>query len=249
MITQQQKEKILKIREQCTKCGPEHKGFLPVPGKPEAWYKCECTEKMGRIAKYYLAGIPEKYIDLELTDFLYDVPVRVSNYLKQIDKWIKRGVGLYLHGLNGSGKTFLMSQIAKRAIDAGYSVKFFKLNMFIDQTLKSTRDEQAAEFLQEVKDADLICVDEVEKIHVKYSMSTSVNQLAPVIYDDLFRSKSHDGQTTCVTSNCDLASLEKLYGPHLVSMFKEIMIAVEMNNSDIREAINEQNQRELDGEE
>jgi len=202
--------------------------------------KCECTIQSEQLAKYYNVGIPNKYIGMTWEDFVYKIPKNIYTYIKKIDYWINQGVGLYFHGPNGSGKTFLLAQMAKYISNSGYKVKFFKLDKIVSATIK---DDQ--EFLTQVREADVICIDEITKISKKRTQD-SLMSFSEVLYDTLLRDGSNEHQVVFCTSNISLDELEEIHGKHIKSLFNEMVIPTEVKNPDFRKKISNQYRQEFE---
>jgi DNA replication protein DnaC len=236
MISEDQRQKLLKIRLECPHCKGE--GVIAHDPNYMNVYLCQCHREIELKYKYYEAGIPEKFISTTPSDFLNKVPDRVVKYTRHLKKWFDRGIGLYLFGPNGTGKSLLSAEIAKYAIRQGYSVKFISLEHFLKATLENSSE------LDDIREADLIALEEIEKVY----KPTRDNSFADIIFDDFFRTRSNQRKVTCITSNCDLNGLKGVHGKHIVSLLKEDLITVEVEGKDFRENLAEELGEELDNE-
>jgi DNA replication protein DnaC len=236
MITNEQKEKLIKLKQDCPLCNGE--GVIPLKEDFFTVQICSCSKKISLYYKYYEAGIPEKFIETTPSDFLKEVPDRVKKYTRNIDKWITKGVGLYLWGDNGTGKSFLLAEIAKYVIRKNHSVKFLSLEHFLKLTFENSEE------LENIREADFIALEEIEKIY----KPDKENSYASVIFDDFFRTRSNRRKVTCITSNCELHKLKGIHGKHIASLLKEDLVPVEMNGNDFRDNIAELLGEQLDNE-
>lgn len=211
---------ILQIRKSCKICA----GLGAVSTGGGFYKKCECSLKQEKLIKYYYASIPEKFINLTKKDCVYQEIPPITNYIENIRNWITRGIGLYLYGPNGTGKTFILSMIAKAACDVSIATYFCSLEQFLHLILESRDNENIKNKLEYIKNCNLLCIDEIEKI---YKPSRDMS-FADIIFDDLFRTRSNDKKTICVTSNLSVESLKGIHGKHLVSLFLENIIPIEL---------------------
>lgn len=234
MITESQKNRLIQLRQNCTKCNGE--GVIPLKEDFSSVKQCTCSIAIARYYKYYEAGIPEKFITTTPADFLNEVPARVKKYTNNLDEWFKKGVGLYLWGPNGTGKSLLSAEIAKFAIRKGYSVKFLSLEHFLKLTFENSPE------LEEIRQADLIALEEIEKVY----KPQKDNSFADIVFDDFFRTRSNHRKVMCITSNCELKDLKGVHGKHIASLLKEDLIPVHVAGDDFREAIAQQLGKELD---
>ena len=185
-LPEHQQKRLLKIREDCTKCA----GTGPLGGwietSPGEGHYCDCIIKVKELTKYYRACIPEKFIEMSIKDYEYPVDPLLEKYIQNLDRWSNQGVGLYLFGPNGSGKSFWLSMVAKRACDQNKSVYFCSLEHFLKMIIDSQEDDSIKEDLEFIRECSLLCIDEVEKV---YKPSRELS-FAEIIFDDLFRRRN-----------------------------------------------------------
>lgn len=118
------------------------------------------------------------YIDAEIDKVSFgdftdpSVEVVVKNYVKQGNKHkiIKNGVGLFLYGLYGIGKTFIAAAIMKEYMRAGFSCQMIEASKLKD-TLASGNGYNAVPFddhqtmLERLRSVHLVVIDDIGKEH------------------------------------------------------------------------------------
>ena len=238
-----QQARLDKIRENCTKCP----GLKPLGGwietSPGHGHYCDCMLQVIELTKYFRAYIPEKFIEMTPTDYEFPINPLLEKYMDELGKWSDKGIGLYLYGPNGTGKSFWLSMIAKRACIQNKSVYFCSLEHFLKMIIDSQEDDDIKDDLEFIKNCDLLCIDEIEKV---YKPSRELS-FAEIIFDDLFRSRSNNKKAVCCTSNLPQKDLQ-VHGKHLISLFAETMVPVHLENTDFRKNIAEAIRKDILGE-
>jgi len=86
--------------------------------------------------KFKRAGIPQNYLDLSWKDFK-NTDIEGLNIAKDfariIDYLWKSGGGIWIHGANGTGKSFLSYMIAKTAVAKKYPLFVLLLQNILKQ--------------------------------------------------------------------------------------------------------------------
>lgn len=208
----------------CTKC--RDTGFA------ENGRRCECLKNM--ISKYI--GVNSNLTDImreqtfENFDFSLfakqpdlkgrSVSVIMKNIFKRAlefsETFEQTGANLFMYGSAGTGKTYLSSCIANKALGRGFSVyyqsAFGLLDMF--EKLKfgrydedeATQAEYAAKYAYDV---DLLIIDDVGTEFVTaYSSATLF---------DIINSRLIEGKSTVISSNLSPSKIDETYGARMAS--------------------------------
>lgn len=133
------KERIYELKEQiigevCNNvCGK--KGYIIRDGVIE---NCSCYNKFYNYLLFYNSNIPDKYLDFEFEDLTKSFVSQneqslkiIKNYIENVDKAIKEGVGLLIQGSQGLAKTALSILILKNVLLKGYSGFFINFSELI----------------------------------------------------------------------------------------------------------------------
>lgn len=245
-LTEAQKTYLEGIRRNCPNCGGL--GFKTLKqaqvldiGQAE---QCTCSKRIAQLYGYMTANIPPKFIDMSLKDFTNELPRRYVNYIGQFDWWMTKSVGLYLFGSNGTGKSFLLAELVKKALDSGRTAYFTTLEQLLTKIYKALNDPELEDEIVEITNVDFLAIDEIEKIY----KTDKENSFAGIAFDNLFRTRSNNEKTISVTSNKEIHELKGIHGQHLVSLFKENLVPVLVAGSDFREEIAKHLGEELDKE-
>ena len=118
--------------------------------------RAEAEERRKVERKYLGAGIARRYIGAQVSD------ERAASWLASFGE--NSGMGLYLHGCVGSGKTTLACALAKALIDAGRRavvVTSRKLLQSIQDTFD--KDGSAADAMKRYTECDLLVIDDIGK--------------------------------------------------------------------------------------
>ena len=132
----------------------------------------------------------------------YDIPnnaaavTKCKNYVKNYDECYKNGVGLYIYGAAGNGKTFLVCGVGNALLANGYKVKFISTTS-LHNTYKSLMNAEntfeAYTFIEELSEfPGLLILDdigtEVSTERVNETMYTIVNTRYDLKLPTLFTS-------------------------------------------------------------
>jgi DNA replication protein DnaC len=186
------------------------------------------------------ANIPLKYWDREITDVVDGiVSEKLQAYTRKLDQAVMNGIGLYLLGTQGTGKTLAACLVLKEAIRKGYRVYFTMLTEVLEKYCDGRYDRDArAAFTRSILEADFLVVDDIDKGYIS-DKSTFID----TAYDYVFRTRANKNLPVIITSNMkreDFGDQEKLvFGKSLVSIFDEHLIDVLVQGKDRRKEIQE----------
>lgn len=195
-------------------------------------YICPCSEQKEK-AKLYgkeRANIPREYWYLKIENYQGDMDAlnEIKEYLKYIDNYYKKNIGLFLFGPHGVGKTLLAVYILKEAIKKGYkSVRFTCLSDIISQfTASWFSDDEKKEFYNKMMETQFLVIDDVGK-----EFKSSKNNLTESVFDKILRYRDHP---TIITSNKVSEHIETSYGESIGSLMSGKLISVSFKGTDFR---------------
>ena len=151
------------------------------------------------------------------------------NYCNALSERLDEGVGLYLYGANGSGKTLSASIIATKAYAYRYDTVMLTLAEYIEQVkILWGKDKEQIEnvSLRRFYDADLLVLDELGK-EVSYKLSVP-------ILERILRYREAQKKSTILISNMTLENLENTYGGSVMSLIKGHCLPLRFSFSDRR---------------
>lgn len=142
---------------------------------------------------------------------------------------------LFIFGNAGTGKTYLSSCIANRALEKGCSVyyqsAFSLLDMF--EKLKFGRydeyDSDKAEYATKyVYDVDLLIIDDLG--------TEFVSSYTNAVLFDIINTRIASGKSTVITSNFNFERIDELYGTRITSRLQGSFEPVMFAGKDLRRA-------------
>lgn len=200
-------EKLIKYKEfivdQCAKC--EGNGYLLDESK------CICMKVFCFISKLVLSEIPNEYWNLLLSDL--EVPEKVLKiiniYLENINNAVDKHKCIMFTGTNGVGKTAIMCEIGKEAIVKNYKVCYITFEDLIDSFYPKKSDKEVdenKEFLNRIKKADFILLDEFGKAPLKENSLFIPQKL------ENFIKKVVNEKVMVATTNFNKEQLKNMFG-------------------------------------
>jgi DNA replication protein DnaC len=192
---------------------------------------------------YVLSNIPEKYFDFELEQLRSRLETseinieqldKAKKYLDNINKAIEKGIGLYIYGPHGVGKTALAVIALKTAIKQ-YRTGFFSRSSDIVEFARSGwRNEDKKNFwTYVVNNNDFFVIDDIGRLF------NGINESERNHIDEIFMKRDDSNLCTIITSNHSLENNKDIYGEALYSSFKERLIEIKFLGEDYRSVINE----------
>ncbi len=193
------------------------------------------AEEFKIFIEMWRAGVPLKYWEHAVEDIDHkNAQKAVYKYVDKMEECIAKGIGLYLYGPQGSGKTLAACVILKEAIKQGYQVQFTMLTEILEKYCNTMYDEVGRhDFKNRILDADILVIDDIDKTHISKN-----SNFADAAYDYLFRVRANRKLPIIVTSNLSpdkFAEQENMaFGDSLLSLFREHLYNVHIRSKDRR---------------
>ena len=142
-------------------------------------------------------------------------------------KLIQSGIGLFMTGSNGVGKTYVLSMMLKDFVCTGYPSFFITADdLFAMKTDGWSDPVEKARFNKKVKNSRLLVVDDIGK--------EFGNRLTKQVFESLIRYRVQNSLTTFVSSNKTLDELGDEYGRSFRSLLDESFILENVEADDVR---------------
>lgn len=146
------------------------------------------------------------------------------------ENFTKDKSNLILSGNAGTGKTYLSSCIANRALERGKTVYYTSAYKLFDtlEGIKFGRDtaEESADIAKYVYEVDLLIIDD---------LGTEFNtQFTSAAFFDIVNSRLVSGKSTVISTNLDLEGINRLYSQRVTSRIMGDYRAVTLLGDDIR---------------
>lgn len=145
------------------------------------------------------AAVPVKFYDAEISDYnrCPEAKTKVTKYLNKIDKAYEKGIGLYLYGGRGLGKSYLEAVIVKHALRKGYTALYTTLSKIVSMFGDAFYDKNARSEYEEILQVKFLVVDDIDKTFVSEKNPNYVISA----FDNLFRTRSNELLPTIISSN------------------------------------------------
>lgn len=186
-----------------------------------------CGEKFELHIEMAKANVPVKYWDLEFSDLdaaNAQVKEKLIQYCSKFRGVLDRGIGLYLVGANGVGKTLGASLVLKEALRQKYRCRFTTMNEIMAMSSDGMYDAVARNgYRKEIIEVDFLVIDDITKTYKNKEKASSA--YIDVQLDHLFRTRANCNLPVIVTSNHErkeaLASVDETLSNSLLSLFAE----------------------------
>jgi DNA replication protein DnaC len=213
------------------------RGGGPTPGGPCQFGLCDgsgflldeetnttsdCRCRAGRIARRRTAGlegrVPKHYRGVsfdrppvpEIARVAPEVVHEVRRYVRDIDKNLDAGRGLWLMGDVGTGKTTLAMIVSKAALEAGRSVAIYSLPRLLNLVRAAIETEAGmVGFLERLAAVDLLHIDD---LGAENTTEWVLEQLYSII-----NTRYEDERAMIVTTNLKYEDLIEQLGERTVS--------------------------------
>lgn len=191
-------------------------------------------------------GIFEKWHHKTFEEFKGDKEALklVRDYLDKYSENKKNGLGGFLWGQNGGGKTYLLNTLLKTLfIERKKEVSLISFQSIIANYTKNWKGEGDWAKLQSV---EVLAIEELGK---EFRASSISQDLVVAATDALLRYRVQRLKPTWITTNLKPAELYDIYGPSISSLMKESMILIEVKGEDYRNNIHKEVNKHLKTEE
>ena len=198
-----------------------------------------------KTVNYYLyCGIKKKWHDRTLSDFENgEIREKVQSYIDNVKEHHKKGMGVYLFGDFGTGKTLLMNCAFKEFIAKSYSVKIYSLDELIDEFALSWRSDAAKASLEHsMKMVDFLGIDEFGKKALdKTDKAEPINPLAKRVLESIIRYRTQQLKPTWITANVAPKYIKETVAGSVASLLNECVFPIKIEGTDYREVIASKN--------
>lgn len=190
--------------------------------------------EIGMKQLYALSGIMESWYYKEFSDYTNDKNAleKVESYLKQCVDFKDEGIGLFLWGANGTGKSHLLNCLFKKLLEKRYKVRIVSFSALIENYTNGWYKDDAKAIFRELKHCDFLAIEEIGK-----ELEMKNNAVVINVLDNLLRFRLQSNKPTFITSNLKPSEIELKYTPDIASMLKEGSVPVQVMGSDFRDKI------------
>lgn len=214
----------------------------------DSGHQCECVQKFDEAVRQIQANIPENFknITLELVD--EDFKRSNSNslgklltYRNKLPEALQTGFSLYIHGPEGSGKSFLGVSILKQAIKGKFSAYFMLSEELVGVAYEAlTNDSLRTRMHQMMRSTDFLLIDEIDGMYLNRDESPLITLL-----HGFFKIRFYANKPIIFTASKQKNDLDKslhrfvsIYGEKLTSIEIKANHKSKLRNSRTKEFFN-----------
>ena len=199
--------------------------------------------------EYYLyCGIKTGWHEKTLEDFENDPEAlsMVKKYLKKSKTVAREGLGVYLYGANGTGKSHLMNCSFKQLIEKGHKVRIYSMDEIVDKFTSSWYSDEDKKDLDNVlRNIDFLGIDEFGKIVDKDGNPVYLPELVKRVMESVVRFRVQMNKPIWFASNTDPKFVKDVFSEDIASLLNEAVVAICVRGGDFRKEIQLKNKRKL----
>lgn len=187
------------------------------------WKKSNLTEKM---QSQTFENYDHTVFGEEAAAIMDKVFAYCTRFAEQFDKTHEN---LLLTGGAGTGKTYLSSCIANRAVERGFSVYYqssYRLFEIAEQVKFGRAADDEAEIMKYVYDADLLIIDDLG--------TEFISAFSTAAFFDIINERLLNRKSTVLSTNLSMESLEEIYSRRVTSRFAGEYRIVQTVGKDLR---------------
>ena len=204
---------------------------------------------MDKIKEYYLyCGIKTSWHTKSLGDFVNDDEAlsAVKKYLRNSKDNAFNGLGLYLWGSNGTGKSHLMNTSFKELIDKGHKVRVYSMDEIVDKFTSSWySDEDKKELDNVLRNIDFLGIDEFGKNVDKDGNPIYLPDLVKRVMESVIRFRVQMNRPIWFASNTDPKYVKNVFSEDIASLLREAVVPICVRGDDFRKEIQRRNKRKF----
>lgn len=208
-------------------------------------WECDCRSQWLMHLWLLNAGIGTSYQRLSWDDVDTVSPGiidRVMAYAVNAPRNVADGRNLVLWSTGaGTGKTLLLSLLAKALLTQGIVTHFAQFNEIIDLYTSSWRDKVEREhWNRRVRNVDVLAIDDLGKEH------KGRLDMVEAMIDQIIRARVADAAPTIITTNLTPQQIQDGYGGYVMSLLTEQADFIEVSGGDYRPLRREKARHEAD---
>jgi len=202
--------------------------------------RCDCATQLQLYKWYCSSNIGLTYQRLDWDDWFGDGEIR--DWARDVylaNPYVEHGMGFFLWGEMGTGKTMLATLVLKDLIKRGLRCYSVVAEDLIDEFTKTWQSPEALQWYEErIKTCDVLLLDDLGK-------ERSTLKSRNTFLNNLLRSRVQTGRTTIVTTNLDPDYLGTSYGESSLELLIEANLSKEFTGGSVRQMIRDRKNAEV----
>lgn len=188
---------------------------------------------------YNICGLSPKWHESTFKDYSNDKEAKekVLTLVNDYGKYEKypKGVGGFLVGSNGTGKTFLMHLSMKEFIMRKIPCRIYNMDILVSAFCGAWYNEADKLFIEAAKKIPILGIDDLSKEYK--SLRDDNKDIVTVAFDNLLRYRVQKQLPTWFTSNLNPEKISDYYSPDIASMLCECALIIPVAGRDYRKKI------------
>lgn len=168
---------------------------------------------------------------------------RIHRYCDRIHTFSRRGVGLFLWGVNSVGKTHSASIVLKEAARVGYTGLLITPSLYGDAKLDKMPFDAEQSLVQRIETVDFLFLDDIGKEYTKGERGSGWFELN---LERLWRERAKHGRVTGVTTNFTDKEFGARYGKSVRALVVETLVSLNVQGKNFRAAKHKTNRMLLE---
>jgi len=168
---------------------------------------CDCMQAFRWLKELYKSKIPKEFWHVNYDLVLKD---EIKKYFSNFEENYINGRGFFIYGDYSVGKTTTLCEIGKRFMTRGKKVVYFLLSNYVNalyNEMSNEPDDSTAMYLYMIKNADVLLVDEFDKVYIKKGSDFVLREV-----ETFLRNKFMNNCPIFVCSNSDMQTGEDIFG-------------------------------------
>lgn len=204
-------------------------------------HDCDCEHQLQLLKHYLASGIGVPYQRLSWNDLNNETLTRqVEEYVLNAE-YARRGIGLFLLGQPGVGKTMVGTLCLKTFIRNGYTGFATSFAEMLDMYASGWKDKaDRKRFQRKVIESQVLLLDDIGK-----EADRLTSNLPESTFDLVLRERVRHGRSTIITTNMDPKDVESGYGHAILSLLREKSISISVGGEDFRKQAHDREMAEI----
>lgn len=229
--------------------GRSYESYCPTCDKKGTYFwrgedqPCDCEYQLQLHKHYLAAGIGLTYQRLDWDDYAGPTGALdgVTKYLDRRQDFLRRGMGLYLLGSYGTGKTMIANLVLKELVKDGLTCFATTFSQTVEMFTAGWSDKADKNYFQQkFINSQVLLLDDVGK-----ELRGTRLALAETTFDAILRQRVQAGRATMITTNMNRAELEDGYGAAILSLILEKSLIQSFDGDDFRATANDREVSEV----
>lgn len=203
---------------------------------------CICMKKVLFFTSLIEMGIPEKFVQKKWEDYKNEPLAleKVKDYVENFSNHYDEGIGLYLYGEFGRGKTMLESLAGKYIVaqknedtNENYKISFYLFEELIQLIRLSRYDLKLRNFLEvNIAKVDLLILDNLGSENTTKNEEES--HYVAKTFEYFLRKRDFACLPTIISSNILPEDVDKYYSESIAGLIDERMIHIKVEGENFR---------------